>query len=796
MRRIAFSCCWLTLSSLLPGIALGATPSLEKAQTETTRADSAPEVTNKTTNGKEADKGADLVVTARQTHSEQSVSHVEIQRLLPGLNPVKAIAILPGVVFTNADPWGNNEQNSSLFIHGFSKNQLGYTMDGVPLGDQDYGNYNGLSPQRAMISENTKSASLSSGAGALGTASTSNLGGTLEFLTSDPLSRAGGQISQTFGSYSTYRTFARIDTGEFGDGNKAYVSWARQDAKAWDFNGHQGGNQVNAKFIHQDDSNKLTLYFDWSKKIEPNEDGVVMPSSIYVRPSMYPDFNYAQNYLSASGATPAAAGLNYRNYYSDAQREDFLGYIKFTHDFSNNVSWDNQFYYHHNAGVGVVAGPIQAAGLPALFEAYFPGQNLKSVFGNSGYATRTTEYLDNRGGLMSSLHYKTGKHSIEVGGWYERNDNTQARNWYALDVNSPSTPYQRPKNPLIRQYKNAFYTNTFVTHLQDTWRITHNLTLQAGFKSELVYTDGKLPIAALPGSLSPKNAITVPGGKISATKPFLPAFGALWNVTPHEQLFANIQENMRSFEAAGYGNATPWGVTSQEAFEDFKKHGKPETSWTYETGIRTNREVHFGPLTHFSGQLEYYHVHFSNRLLAVSTTQTNSSIVGSATILTNVGSVTTDGMDLSFTMKFGPHFSVYNALSYNRSVYNDNYNNGSSEVMTAGKRVAGVPDWTEKFVGSFEWGNFSAQITGDIIGKRPATFTNDLSAGSYMIYGLNAGYTFHNIPHVRDLRIQGNITNLTNEKGWSTLGTNQASGQYTAFPIAPRMFFITVQAGF
>ncbi|UBQ08007.1 TonB-dependent receptor plug domain-containing protein [Zymomonas mobilis] len=487
MRKIAFSCCWLTLSSLLPGIALGATPSLEKAQTETTKADSVPEVTNKTTNGKEADKGADLVVTARQTHSEQSVSHVEIQRLLPGLNPVKAIAILPGVVFTNADPWGNNEQNSSLFIHGFSKNQLGYTMDGVPLGDQDYGNYNGLSPQRAMISENTKSASLSSGAGALGTASTSNLGGTLEFLTSDPLSRAGGQISQTFGSYSTYRTFARIDTGEFGDGNKAYVSWARQDAKAWDFNGHQGGNQVNAKFIHQDDSNKLTLYFDWSKKIEPNEDGVVMPSSIYVRPSMYPDFNYAQNYLSASGATPAAAGLNYRNYYSDAQREDFLGYIKFTHDFSDNVSWDNQFYYHHNAGVGVVAGPIQAAGLPALFEAYFPGQNLKSVFGNSGYATRTTEYLDNRGGLMSTLHYKTGKHSIEVGGWYERNDNTQARNWYALDVNSPSTPYQRPKNPLIRQYKNAFYTDTFVTHLQDTWRITHNLTLQAGFKSELVY---------------------------------------------------------------------------------------------------------------------------------------------------------------------------------------------------------------------------------------------------------------------------------------------------------------------
>ncbi|MFT9092878.1 MAG: TonB-dependent receptor [Gluconacetobacter sp.] len=733
-----------------------------------------------------------IISTAHRTRSEQSVSHVQMQRMLPGMSPVKALEILPGVVFENADPWGNNEQNSSLFIHGFNQNQLGFTLDGMPLGDQSYGNYNGLTPQRAAISEIMGGASVSTGAGALGTASTSNLGGTLEFQTQDPMHRAGGQLNQTFGSWSTFRTFARIDTGDFGNGNSAYVAWVRQDARAWDFAGHQGGNQVNAKFVHEDDNNKITTFFDWSDKVEPNEDSIYDPqyTTLYKNPFIYPNLNEALKYYNSSEYKDA--GLNYRNYYSAAQREDFLAYTKWTHDFSRNLHWDNQIYYHHDGGEGVVAGPISAAGLPALFRAYYPtysASQLSGVFGGSGMATRTTEYWDNRGGLISTLRYKLGNHHIELGGWYERNNNTQARRWYPFSASDPTTPYDRQQNPLIHQYTNYFYTNTWTTHLQDTWQVSKTFSLNAGFKSELVYTNGTLPVASKTGS-------TVPGGTIAAVKPFLPAFGALWNITPHEQWFANIQENMRAFQAEGTGNATPWGVTTQEAFDHFRDHCHPETSWTYETGLRTNRDIAFGPLTHISGQLEYYHVHFSNRLLSVASAPNLSWIVGSANILTNVGSVSTDGMDFSFTTQFGRHFSFYNALSYNKSVYNDNYSTGTSIVPTAGKNVAGVPNWTEKFVASTNWGAFNAQFIGDVIGKRYTTYTNDQHVGGYALFSLNAGYTIHGIPHVRGLKIQGNITNLTNTKGWSTLSIGNASTTYSAFPIAPRMYFLTVGAEF
>nr|WP_249193429.1 TonB-dependent receptor [Gluconobacter sphaericus] len=745
-----------------------------------------------------------VIVTGQRSRSEQSIGKTQIQRLLPGINPLQALNVLPGVIYNDADPWGNTERSASLFVHGFNQQQLGYTLDGVPLGDQIYGNDNGLTPTRAAISENVSIASIATGAGALGTASTSNLGGTLQFQTSDPMHHSGGQIGQTFGSFSTFRTYARFDTGDFNigkmSGNSAFFSWARQDARAWDSGGHQGGNQVNFKLIHNSGNDKIVYFFDWSDKVDASADGIILPEGkgLYKRPFTYPNLAYAQSY--AKSPEFRAAGLNFRDYYTSAKTQDFLTYLSWNHRFSDRLNWNTQVYYHHNLGQLAVSGPINIRGVLPVLESYFPGQSpvqINDIFGGSGYETRATQYWDNRGGIQTSLNWRLGHHSIDLGGWYERNNDTQARRWFPVNANNPSTPYQWQKNAAIDQFTNSFYTNTFVTHLQDTWRITHNLSLNAGFKSELVYTNGILPVAALPASLSPKGSITAPGGEIDAVKPFLPAFGAVWNITRHEQWFANVQENMRSYLTSGYGTASPWGVTSQKAFQSFKDTGKPESAWVYETGLRTHgREINLGILTGISGQIEYYHVHYSNRLIAVKSTPNISSIVGSANILTNVGSVDTDGMDLSITAQFGQHFSLYNALSYNKSIYNQNYGSGNEIIHTAGRNVAGNPAWAEKFVASTFWGPFYAQMTANVIGKRYATFTNDMSISPYAQFDLNAGYTIHSIPHIAALRFQGNITNLTNEKAWSTVLPTAAMGQTTVFPIAPRMFFFNVSANF
>ncbi len=777
-----------------------------------------------------ASESAAIVVTgAKATRSATAISAVEIQKILPGVNPLKAIQTLPGVMYVTADPWGNNEQNASLFIHGFASNQLGYTMDGVPLGDQAYGNYNGLSPQRSIISENVARVIVSTGAADLGLASTSNLGGGIETFSSDPTTETGGQISQTVGSYGTQRTYVRLDSGIFGGGNSAYVSAVRQRARAWDFNGRQGGWQVNAKAVHDDSHGRLTAYFSYSDKTEPNEDATTVTKPLagqtltaaqayqpYVRPFFYPDFAKAVAYLDANGAVPAAETLNYRNYYSDAQRTDYLGYLKYQAHVSDKVDWSTQVYFHHNDGVGVVAGPITVASLPTLFALYFPGQNLKIATGNSGFAVRTTEYRIDRGGAISTLNIDLGAHKIEAGAWFEHNSSSAYRRWYALDVTRPEnySPYIRPSNPLFTQYGSEIRNNVLQLHIQDDWQLTPTLLIQAGIKSSLQSANGFFTVQPIIGSL-PGSSSALPNGEINTQRWFLPAIGAKWDVTGNEQLYVNVQKNLRQFVTYGGGGVAPWSVGSQAAFDYIKKNGRPETSWTYEIGLRTRHSFGSGFLTGLEAQVNYYHVDFSDRLIGISPLVGGiggGSISGGTPAVFNVGSVKTDGIDTAITLHFGNVFSLYNALSYNRSVYDSDYSTATAQatgtrnggfltvsgvVPIGGKRVPVSPAWLNKTIASVTIDAFEAQVIGDYVGRRYSTFTNDAWVDPIFTASLRLAYKLPDtLVRLRKAEISLNVTNLFDVRGVSTVQASSNTSTYNVYPQPPRQFFATLAIGF
>lgn len=817
----------------------------------------------------QADIPSTIVITGRSTRSSTELPGTEIQKILPGVSPLKAIQTLPGVLYITADPWGYNEQNAQIFIHGFAANQLGYTMDGIPLGDQSYGNYNGLSPQRAIISENVGRVVVSTGAGDLATASNSNLGGTVETYSSAPLEKFGLQASQTVGSYDTSRTFVRIDTGAFGvDGNtSAYLSAARQHARAWDFNGIQGGWQANGKLVNDGKAGKLTLYFDYNDMTQPNEDATVFfkPSAggtaspvqlytPYTKPFFYPDFaTYRTSYLSALGNSPAAQGGNYRNYYSDAQRTDYLLYMRYDAHLSDRVTWSTTGYFHHNDGAGVVAGPLgqsittaqpyldpNYASIPANCrfgangngarptacsgltdaQAQAAGAALVAATGGSGLITRTTEYRIDRGGIISALDLELGNHKIEFGGWFERNSTTQWRRWYAVDVNNPglSTPYIRPldaKSPLFTQYQGEARINELQLHLQDSWQVTDKLLVNAGFKTSAQWANGWFPVQPKAGSLSGL-AGGLPQGRIDTKNWFLPAVGANYNLNGHEQLYFNVQKNLRQYQAYLAGGGGPWFTGSQAAFNAFADQGKPESSWTYEGGLRSSRS--FGNGIGFDAQVNYYHVVFNNRLLAISTNPggiAGGAITGGTSILVNVGNVHTDGVDAAFTFRAGRTFSLYNATSYNLSKYQSDYTSTATGigaatgtciggylvtggvVPTCGKQLPGTPKWMNKTVATLSVGPFEAQVIGDFVGRRFATFTNDASVPSYFLTSLRlAAKVPENVLPLRKLEVSLNVTNLTDRKGVSTLSIGSATNSYSAYPIAPRQWFLTVSAAY
>lgn len=759
-----------------------------------------------TPSGEAAANGDQIVVTAnRTTRSSVELGAAEIQKVLPGANPVKAIQTLPGVQFETADPWGNNEQNIALFVHGFNQNQLGFTMDGVPLGDQSYGNYNGLTPQRAVISENVARVRLTAGAADLGTASASNLGGGIETYSSDPAATLGVRFAQTLGSYDATRTYLRIDSGEvdgLGGTNSGYLSVVRQKARAWEFNARQGGWQGNAKFVHKGENGTLTGYFDISDKAEPNQDSVAHNAGgiePYYRSLLYPNWQAALAYVDANGAPPSNNPNNYMNYFGDAQRTDYLGYIKYDRRFGDAVTWSNQVYYHHDEGQGQITGPIAAAGLPGLFRIYYPGQNLKTVFGGSGYALRTTEYGIDRKGGISTLAIRAGDHEIELGGWYEHNRNTIFRRWYAAPVDSPPSPYEwaDPSLRRLTQYAAITKYDLIQTHVQDRWHVTPAVTIEAGFKSSLQFADGRVPTQPLPGAL-PGTSTGYPQGRLNTKKWFLPALGAIWDIGSNDQLFGHIQKNVRQFQASVAAGLSPFAVGSQQAFEQIKANTSPETSWTYEAGLRSHHALDLGPLTAIEGQVSAYHVDFDNRLLQISATPVIASVIGGVSILQNVGRVQTNGVDAAATLRFGPHLSVYNALSYNSSKYRDNYVSGTSTIPTAGKYVPNTAKWLNKTVVSINDGPFEIQAIGDYVGPRFATYTNDQGIGGRYLLNLQASYSLPQIDGfgVKDLKLSVNVTNVTNRKGIYELVVGAASKTWNSYAQPPRMGFITLSGAF
>jgi outer membrane receptor protein involved in Fe transport len=778
--------------------------------------------------------GGQIIVTADRTRSATTITGVEIQNILPGVSPLKAIQTLPGVTYLTADPWGNNEQNASLYIHGFNSGQLGYTMDDVPLGDQNYGNYNGLSVSRSVISENVGRVTVSTGAGELRVASTSNLGGAIETVSSDPRDKVGLEVNQTIGSYDTSRTFVRFDSGDMGAGTSFYVSAVRQKARAWDFNGRQGGWQGNFKLVHDDRQRRVTAYVAYSDKTEPNEDATTIyktPANAaqafqpYTRPFFYPDFAEALAYLDAAGAVPADQSVNYRNYYSDAQRTDWLVYLKDEERLTDRISFSVQGYYHHNDGVGVVAGPITVAGLPDLFRRYFPGQDLKRATGNSGYAVRTTEYRIDRKGVLSELKIDAGAHQIAAGAWYENNSSAAYRRWYALDVNFPDRyrPYIRPKGPLFTQYGSEMRTEVLQLHLQDTWDLTPRITVEAGVKTSLQDATGRFPIQPIAGSL-PGAAGALPEGRIKTDNWFLPTLGVKWRFTDSEELYGNVQKNLRQFQAYGAGgSAAPWSTGSQAAFDFIKENVSPETSWTYEVGLRSRHSFPGSFLSGFEAQVNAYHVDFSDRLLAISPTIGGiggGSITGGTPSLFNVGDVKTNGVDAALTLRFGDHFTLYNAVSYNSSKYASDYSlatlaatgtkigtfavvplpaagqaalPNAGIVPTGGKQVPGSPQWLNKTVATLDFDPVQLQLFGDYVGKRYATYTNDARVPSFFLLSGRAAIQLGRFIGLANAELSVNVTNITDKKGWLSVGVNANTNTYNVYPIPPRQWFGTLK---
>nr|WP_315399425.1 TonB-dependent receptor [uncultured Duganella sp.] len=695
-------------------------------------------------------------ITGRgQSRQVQNINKADLAEALPGTSPLKVLDKLPGVNFQSADPFGAYEWSTSFSIRGFNQNQLGFTLDGVPLGDMSYGNNNGLHISRAISSENIGSVQVSQGAGSLGTASTSNLGGTVQFFTLAPTDEFGVTASQTLGSDSTSRTFVRVDTGLIGGAVKAYLSGTRQRTDKTKGEGAQDQDQINSRFVFNFGDNSLTGFLNHSdrKEVDYQDMSKEMIGRLGADWDNYqPDWQRAVN-AARNQFSGAVNSLDDAYYSAGGLRKDTLGGLTLDLNFSPALQLKTTLYNHENEGQGHWYTPYVAT------DAANP------------ISLRTTEYEIKRHGVTTDLTWDLGNHTVSAGAWGERSDHTGSRNYYAVTGPADTMVYLR--NPFRTDWAQNFITTTSQYYVQDSVSLMDGkLKLNAGFKSVSV-------------DIAARNIVgTRAAGKLTAEKNFLPQAGVNYALGADDEVFASASKNMRAFQP---GVGGPFSQT-QAAYDAGVGNLKPETSTNVDLGYRFKRAA-------VQGSLAVYNARFDDRQLSVATC---AGIVGCPSTFVNVGKVDTRGVEAIAVWKLNREISWFNSYTFNDSKYKSDYRDNNVLVPVNGKTVVNAPRNLFSTELSYETGAWFARAGGKYTDKRYYTYLNDNGVPSFWLANLSAGYKLKSLGWLKEASLQVNVTNLFDKEYISTIGTNgfQASDPkgtaQTLLTGAPRQVFVTL----
>ncbi|MFN5759367.1 MAG: TonB-dependent receptor [Sphingomonadaceae bacterium] len=728
----------------------------------------------------QAAEASEIIVIGRgETRQVQELSNEDLTILAAGTSPLKAIEKLPSVNFQSADPFGNYEWSTRVTIRGFNQNQLGFTLDGIPLGDMTYGNNNGLHVSRAISSENIGVTRVSQGAGSIGTQSTNNLGGTLEFLSLDPADTLGFDANLTYGSENTMRSFTRLGLGR-KDGARVLLSGQYHTTDKWKGDGEQKTMMVNAKGVLPLGDAALDAYLSYSDRAEQDYQdlSLEMINRLGYNWDNFGPASYGKAILVAdiaanrgdTGTAPlnAAAGKLYPapitsadDAYYDASglRKDTIAALGLTAPIGSAITAKIKGYYHENDGQGTWGTPYvnSPTGVPM--------------------SVRTTEYDLKRKGVFGSVAGQIADHNVTVGLWYENNKFNQARRFYAYaSRTAPGRDHLKfMTDPFFTQWEFNFTTDTLQYFVQDKISIG-DATINLGWKGFQVENQSDPVIAG--GRAA---------GKIETRDWFQPHVGAAYKLSANTEIFGGFTQVTRAFTSST--TSGPFSTT-QAGFDAIKGTLKPEQSDTYELGARYND-------SQFNGTVGLYYVNFRNRLLGIST---GAGIVGNPAVLQNVGDVRAIGFEAAGDLRLGGGLSLFASYSYNDTTYRNDVVNAVGAVLAAtkGKTVVDTPKHLIRGELAYDSEHLFGRVGVNYMSERFFTYTNDKSVPGRALVDATLGYRA-DAGLSQPIELQLNATNLFDKKYVSTIGSNgfgNSGDNMTLLAGAPQQIFFSVKVGF
>jgi iron complex outermembrane receptor protein len=733
--------------------------------------------------------GGQIVETLPKSRASVDAEFLATQS--SGQNVFQSLNLLPGVSFTNNDPYGSSGGN--LRLRGFDGNRVSVTFDGVPLNDT--GNY-AIYPNQMLDPELISRASVNLGTTDVDSPTASATGGTINYVTRKPANEFGGVATASIGENNYRRAFLVLDSGAFGPwGTKAFIAGSYQKYDKWKGPGSLEKKQFNARILQDigDRGDFVSLAVNYNENRNNN-----------IRSLTLADFrNFGKNYDFDAVCKPAAVGGvvvpgNCSNYYGRQVNPSNTGSVRGSALFhlTDNVrlTVDPSFQYVLADGgsqLGTISeGDGRVRGTAGVAkDLNGDGDTLDTVAFFAPSVTNTRRYS-----VTSSLIWDINdQHRIRVAYTGDYGRHRQTGEYTTLDAQGNTTnvfggkdghgakvltsdgSFLRARDRFsIAQLNQAAaeYRGKFMDS-----RLTVNLGVRAPFfKRELnqfCYTQNASSLAGVVSGFSVTCTTQVPNaaaadGSVtfgtSATKfikpwsatvkydKVLPNAGASYDLGSAGSVYVSYAEGFSSPRTDNLYTATLVNGVGTPA------DTRPETTKTYDIGYRYSNPK-------FMATAALWKTDYANRIV-----QSYDPDLG-ISIDRNVGDVKAYGLDTQAAWALEEYLTVSASFSYNKSEIQENLrlNAAGNLLALKGKQIVETPKYT--FGGRVDWDITDALhlgVQGKFTGDRFSTDLNDEVAPHYTVWDMSVKY---DLPFAKRTYAQLNVNNLFNETYFGSISS-------------------------
>jgi iron complex outermembrane receptor protein len=706
-------------------------------------------------------RGVGGVVVPDVPKTRSILTNEVLVRQSEGQSILQSINLIPGVNFTNSDPYGSSGGN--LRIRGFPGNRVALLFDGLPLNDT--GNYAIFSNQQ-MDQEIIDQVSVNLGTTDVDSPTPSAAGGVVSYRTRVPAKELGGLAKAAIGSFNYYRVFGMLETGELtSSGTRAFIAGSSQKYDKFKGPGDLEKQQANARLYQPIGNNGDFASIAWHYNTNRNNSYNSGLVSDYITNPYFdniaqcsrdtPTAGFIDN-DNASSATPVSnattrldptvAGLapsTCTNYYNlrinPSDTGNFRGQFRYTLAPGLILTADPGYQHVIANGGGTTTLSETDSRLRGRNPATAPGVDLNGdgdvrdtvrVYQPSN--TRTNRYT-----LLSSLVYEvTDTQRVRVAYTFDRGRHRQTGEFGKLLLNgdtidvfggkynnaariytADNTVLQNRDRKSIAQLQqlSAEYFGRFLDN-----RLTATIGLRAPwFRRELnqyCFTqvssgNVRCTTETVPSGLViidpntprsptvpvPTNAVYAPFSRTVKYSPLLPSGGLSYDFAGGHQLYVSYGKNFSS-------------PSTDNLYRSVGIDVKPETTNSYEFGYRYRS----GPL---QAQLATYYVDYRNRIVTAQDLDPTSQTFG-ATLDRNVGDARAYGFDGQVSYRPAPGTTLYAYASHINSKIKDNVlgaagGTGCIAGTTVGTTCAVVLTKGAEFTETPRW-SFGGRVQQDI----------------------------------------------------------------------------------